>query len=353
MKEAVRGDRVKFLNEEGSGVVTRVIDSDLVMVRTDDGFEYPVMRRELIVSAGEMIVEEERSSGRADDSSRARESKTEAVKEEDSIPLDTATITGQVNILLAVVPLIPDEPVGGDADIFLVNDSSYFIYYHCAIRISGKMSMTISAGRLEPETKVLLGTWHLDDLFGKSKGIIVNALPHGYGKQEIKPVYSLEMNPERSYMSARSTYTENDFTEGDAFAEPLYPVVSEPGKDIGAMLAQSLAGGGLKKDSVEKPVIKPVEKPIEEVDLHIEMIIDDTGGMGAGEMFRLQVDRFRTSLEGAIRARQKKIVYIHGTGEGKLKHEIRRIIDREYPDCRYQDASFREYGYGATMVIIK
>jgi hypothetical protein len=48
----------------------------------------------------------------------------------------------------------------------------------------------------------------------------------------------------------------------------------------------------------------------------------------------------------------RKIVFIHGVGNGKLKLEIRRSLDRDYPQLKYQDASFQEYGYGATMVIL-
>ena len=42
------GDKVKFLNDVGGGVVTRIIDKTLVGVLVDDGFEVPVMASELI-----------------------------------------------------------------------------------------------------------------------------------------------------------------------------------------------------------------------------------------------------------------------------------------------------------------
>jgi dsDNA-specific endonuclease/ATPase MutS2 len=49
----------------------------------------------------------------------------------------------------------------------------------------------------------------------------------------------------------------------------------------------------------------------------------------------------------------KKIVFIHGVGDGVLKNELRRELGRKYPKYPYQDASFREYGFGATMAILK
>jgi len=113
-----------------------------------------------------------------------------------------------------------------------------------------------------------------------------------------------------------------------------------------------------KLEKVEKPGSKiktraKAKSNIEEVDLHISKILDDISGLTSGEIVEIQLARFRTALDGAIKARQKKIIFIHGRGAGKLKREIHKLIDNEYIRCTYQDASFREYGYGATLVLIK
>ena len=49
----------------------------------------------------------------------------------------------------------------------------------------------------------------------------------------------------------------------------------------------------------------------------------------------------------------KKIVFIHGKGEGVLRNAIGQELRKKYPRCLSQDASFQKYGFGATMVIIK
>jgi len=56
-------------------------------------------------------------------------------------------------------------------------------------------------------------------------------------------------------------------------------------------------------------------------------------------------------MESNAKNKGRKIVFIHGVGNGVLKNEIRKQLERKYK-VYYQDASFREYGYGATMVII-
>ena len=40
-------------------------------------------------------------------------------------------------------------------------------------------------------------------------------------------------------------------------------------------------------------------------------------------------------------------------GEGVLRKAITDELSRHYPRCDYRDASFQEYGFGATMVTIK
>ncbi|MCK7514359.1 MAG: hypothetical protein MZV70_66990 [Desulfobacterales bacterium] len=42
------GDKVKFLNQKGGGVVVKVIDPKMVLVSDDDGFEFPVLMNELV-----------------------------------------------------------------------------------------------------------------------------------------------------------------------------------------------------------------------------------------------------------------------------------------------------------------
>jgi dsDNA-specific endonuclease/ATPase MutS2 len=103
----------------------------------------------------------------------------------------------------------------------------------------------------------------------------------------------------------------------------------------------------LKKKEIESV------PPAEEVDLHIHHILPDCENLTPGEILEAQMARFTTALNGAIRNRQKKIVFIHGKGEGKLKYEIRKKLESDYPRLTFQDASFKEYGYGATLVIIK
>jgi dsDNA-specific endonuclease/ATPase MutS2 len=88
-----------------------------------------------------------------------------------------------------------------------------------------------------------------------------------------------------------------------------------------------------------------------EVDLHIHELIDSTLGLTNGEMLQLQLAKFRKELERAILDKAAKVVFIHGVGEGVLMSEIRRQL-KDYSAVSFSDASYLEYGNGATEVII-
>jgi len=103
-----------------------------------------------------------------------------------------------------------------------------------------------------------------------------------------------------------------------------------------------------KKNKRENPTLAD-----DEIDLHIDQIVHNPEVFTDEEIVDMQLSRFEFSLEGAIRAGQKRVTFIHGKGSGKLKYRIQKILDEKYPLCKYQDASFKEYGYGATLVLIK
>jgi dsDNA-specific endonuclease/ATPase MutS2 len=73
--------------------------------------------------------------------------------------------------------------------------------------------------------------------------------------------------------------------------------------------------------------------------------------MTNAQIIQYQLKYFQKELENAIAANLKKVIFIHGVGNGRLKQEILAIL-RNYPEFSVQDASFKKYGFGATEVII-
>jgi dsDNA-specific endonuclease/ATPase MutS2 len=100
--------------------------------------------------------------------------------------------------------------------------------------------------------------------------------------------------------------------------------------------------------------IKPTKSAdILEIDLHIENLIDSHRGMQNFQILEVQMANFRRSLILALSRRLKKMVVIHGVGEGVLRQEIRNELKAYYPNFEFYDASYQVYGYGATEILLK
>ncbi|MDX9751179.1 MAG: Smr/MutS family protein [Flavobacteriales bacterium] len=93
------------------------------------------------------------------------------------------------------------------------------------------------------------------------------------------------------------------------------------------------------------------EGDVAEVDLHLHEIIDDASGLGDGEKLEYQMRYFERALNAAIRDGKRKLIVIHGVGEGVLREEVRKAL-QFYAHVRFHDADMRRYGSGATEVEI-
>ena len=89
-----------------------------------------------------------------------------------------------------------------------------------------------------------------------------------------------------------------------------------------------------------------------EIDLHMHAIVDSQAGLDQGVMLELQLSHFERMLQIGVRQRMKKLVFIHGIGQGVLRHQIWSRVDQYYPDCTCRSADPRQYGSGATEVWI-
>lgn len=90
---------------------------------------------------------------------------------------------------------------------------------------------------------------------------------------------------------------------------------------------------------------------IVEVDLHLEKLVEFPQSLDDWQKLHTQMQHLKNCLNAALEEKVKKIVFIHGVGTGVLKIEIRNYL-ANYPNLTVRDADYREYGAGATEVII-
>jgi DNA-nicking Smr family endonuclease len=118
------------------------------------------------------------------------------------------------------------------------------------------------------------------------------------------------------------------------------------------------ANDELEERRKKRPNLKPGKTPkrsedssVAEVDLHLHELVDDESQLSKDERLTYQLAYFERALNAAIRDGKKKLIVIHGVGEGILREEVRRVL-QFYEHVQFHDADMRKYGVGATEVVI-
>jgi dsDNA-specific endonuclease/ATPase MutS2 len=108
-----------------------------------------------------------------------------------------------------------------------------------------------------------------------------------------------------------------------------------------------------KKRAKTKSSVKDIEP---EIDLHIEELIDDHRGLTNSEILAIQMRHCRGFVEKAISRRTRRIVIVHGKGEGVLRTAVYDYLDKlrfeQDINLRYDDGADSIYGIGGSTVVI-
>lgn len=365
---AKQGDIVRFLNSVGGGTITR-IDGKMAYVEDSDGFETPVLLRDCVVvgsapalaSVVESVIEHE------PEITYSARSESAAVHKslEDSEPDIEETSTGEViNLQLVYEPRDLKTISNTTFDTYLVNDSNYYLYftYLCRERDS-RLWVTRYSGIVEPNIQLFVEELDRESL-PRMDYIAVGILPF----KKDKP-----FTAQQPVLIERRLDT-TKFAKLHCFEPSLYfdvPVLSLPLITDGKPYVSTAV-------TVNKPEAKELEKQLKSkiradrrrqrptvkdtatsrrgdtivVDLHAEELLDTTRGLGPADILNYQVDTFRHVMDENARNKGQKIVFIHGKGEGVLRKALLKELTHRYKGNMVQDASFAEYGYGATQVTI-
>ena len=90
---------------------------------------------------------------------------------------------------------------------------------------------------------------------------------------------------------------------------------------------------------------------IPEIDLHIENLVANESQMSAHEKFTLQIENFKKFTNRMIEKRVARFRVIHGIGEGKLKSEIRLLVNSRVGITMHDD-NFVNGKVGASLIEI-
>lgn len=361
-----KGDKVRFLNDVGGGTVIRILDERMVEIMNEDEFEIPVLAIDLVrVSTSEKeilredLVEEDKFEEDPDFDFRNDRDEPE-LDEEEAFENTIEYIEGndELELFAALVPIDADNITESEMALYVINDSN-FQAQAMAFELDDEDSTMIWNTHLESNTKVLIKTYSRAEL-GVFPKIRFQFLFYRYGKfPNQEPLQKdIEVAPLKFYKTG--SFVENDFFDEDSIIIKLneedlqsaYNKISdEEIRRVKKVQSQSDKYADTLKDKFN---VKTSHSPIKEIDLHIHELIDNFEGMSNAEMLNVQMETFHTELASGLKNNDiKKMVFIHGVGAGTLKNELRRSLTKDYPQLYFQDASFKEYGFGATMIIIR
>lgn len=350
------GDTVRFLNTTGGGKVKGFQNKQIAIIEDEYGFDVPVLISECVVveSAGNEKL------GMTATSEVEKEPKNEGPKTNSIVVDDEPEETPEgekITTCIAFLPVDAKNMTATTYESYFVNDSNYFLYYNYMSRENNAWRSR-SNGLIEPNTKIFLEEFDKSRL-NEIEKICVQFIAFKHRKSfGFKNPVSAELRIDTVKFYKLHAFQENDYFDENAL---VYYITRNdiPERDM-LINAGDLENALREKERIDnyrRPRIQKIEKKdkneIIEVDLHIDQLLDSTVGMSNADMLEYQLKKFNEVMTENLHHKNQKIVFIHGKGDGVLKNALLKEIKTKYKRCVAQDASFQEYGFGATMVIIK
>jgi hypothetical protein len=366
------GDKVRFLDSKGGGIVRRFSGKDLVMVEDEDGFEIPTLASQCVVVNDR---DDDRAAGRVHAAEPKEVEQPSVPRYDDLKSLQKPVRTPErkegdvLNLYLAFLPADGRRLSESKFYVYLVNDSNFWVFAtllqvpdgdaerSAKEREADARSVCRYAGIVEPNTKIQLFSIEgnkLDALEHCAVQLVAFKRDRAFTTQS--PMH-VEVNLNVNRFLKLHSFVENDFFEQEAL---LQPIVRDGRPYLPMKLDEEVISRGIReKVQAQRAQHRPQPRPVVqkdgaiEVDLHIGALLDTTAGMDNAAMLQYQLETFRRTMESYRHLRGQKIVFIHGKGEGVLRKAILDELKAHYAACQWQDASFRQYGFGATLVTIQ
>lgn len=358
------GAIVRFLNTKGGGQVTRII-GDTVWVEDEDGFEIPTLAREcVVVEKGDtfMPAHKRPKLPQAPQSFRLVEERRQTDRStfsEDFTPPKPHSLlsaSGSVNAYLAFLPMDAKALGNTNYEAYLINDSKYTLFYTYSSREATRWRLR-SSGLIDPDSQLFLEEFAPREI-NSLEQLNLQLVAFANNPQIYQGTYSIELRLDARKFFKINTFEENEFFDEGAWIETL--VEESKARKLGRKLDPSQIAEAMKtsprkegeKNTPDKYQAQSLENDPLVVNLHIEALLDDTTGMNNAAILRYQLDKFNEVMQANLKYQGRKIIFIHGKGEGVLRNKIEGELKYRYTGFIYQDASFKEYSYGATQVTI-
>ncbi len=377
------GDKVRFLSEIGGGVVAGFQGKNIVLVEDEDGFQIPTPIEEVVVVETDdyNIAKVHTVTGGKKSAGTAEQKKVSEEVEDDPAdkpitfraPVKERKGGDALSAYIAYVPVDIREMTKTRFELYFVNDSNYYVRFN--ILVAEGASWTLyDQGEVEPNTQLFLKEFGREDL-NQMERFCVQML--SYKRQKsfmLKPALDVQVRIDPVKFYKLHTFVENDFFETPALIYTLIEndqipqhLVIDAKKLKQKMYQRNDSAATDEEDGGDRKLVRRYEpsqsksKPMPQrkhndvvvVDLHASQLLDTTSGMQPADILKFQLETFKKKLDEYKNKKGQKMVFIHGKGDGVLRQAILQELRYRYKSYTYQDASFQEYGYGATQITIR
>lgn len=387
------GDKVRFLSESGGGVIAGFQGKNIVLVEDEDGFQIPTPINDVI-----QVIDDDYSTGKVVGATlpkptSVKNALTSSATDDEEEPIDDDPSTKEIsfrtpteerkggNLLscyLAFVPMDMKDMTHTRFESYFVNDSNYYVRF-TYLSAEGNSWKLKSSMEVEPNTKEFIEEFGKEDLNDLGH-VAIQLLSYKRDKSfMLKATIDVQFRIDTVKFYKLHTFQENDFfelpallytiVENDKVTRPLVVdskqlkeemYQKEPKDHIEVTKAdEKKSDNYVRRYNARKQIGNPfqlkhrVDEDIVVVDLHAHELLDTTTGMSAIDILNFQLQKFRDTLQQYKDKKGQRIVFIHGKGEGVLRRALINDLNYRYKKYQYQDASFQEYGYGATQVTIR
>lgn len=213
------GDRVRYLDAVGGGIITAFKGKDLVVVLEADGFETPVLRRQCVV-----VQPEEKPVRQVVPTKAPAPIKNEPEQEKPTLITKRSPINLAGERLVVKLAYLPEEDKAFNeaaVECYLINDSPYELLFNYAV-VTNQAWMTLQSGSIEPNTKCYLETFNRDTLNERGHvGLQVIAFkPNAFYKSCQPRSKDVKLDPVKFYKV--HCFNENPYFDEDALLVDVF-----------------------------------------------------------------------------------------------------------------------------------
>lgn len=340
-----KGDKVRFIHSVGGGIIAGFKDVNTVLVEDADGFQIPTPLNEVVV------VEEAK-----DDARTTTEGTVLTANTTEQKAISFASTGNKLTLHIAFIANDMNRLGRTVYEAYLVNDSNYSMHVVLSTAVETQWQLRF-CGEIRANSKLQLCPLGIDDLNDWERIAVQMTAYKSAGSYELKPSVDVQMRLDQVKFCKAGCFRHTDYFEQPA----MLVTVIENDKSARPLVVQSdIMKREMYKDelpqfttTIQKSVKNDDPNAPVVIDLHADALLDDMRGMSSAEILNYQLEQFRKTMKEYRRKTGRKLIFIHGKGEGVLRQAILNELKRLFKPCTWQDASFREYGYGATQVTIK